>query len=141
MWFLFTHCAAVCFMTGVIWTMQILNYPLLAKVGADTFCDYEQAHNARFIRIVGPGVGATLLANVGLLITKPPALGWAGPIAAALVLTVIVASTALIQGPAHARLASGFDRDTHLRLVQSNWIRTGAWTLLATLDLWMLTQT
>lgn len=43
MWLVLVHAAAVWFMTGVIWTMQVLNYPLLARVGADSFTGYEQA--------------------------------------------------------------------------------------------------
>lgn len=141
MWLVLTHAAAVWFMTGVIWTMQVLNYPLLARVGADTFTDYEQAHNARFARVVGPGVGVTTLATVGLLLAKPTALDWATPIAAAVLLAVIVASTLAFQAPAHTRLADGYDRNVHARLVRSNWIRTAAWTAIAALDLLMINQT
>ena len=37
-------------MTGVLWTMQILNYPLLALVGRPAFTRYEEAHDRRFFR-------------------------------------------------------------------------------------------
>lgn len=134
------HAAAVWFMTGVIWTMQLLNYPLLARVGTDSFTDYERGHNARFVRVVGPGAGATTLATIGLLLAKPAELDWAAPIAAAVLLGVVIVSTVVLQAPAHTRLADGFDANVHARLVRTNWIRTTAWTALAALDLWMITQ-
>jgi hypothetical protein len=34
-----------CFMVGLIWTMQILNYPLLARIDPADVPRYEQAHN------------------------------------------------------------------------------------------------
>lgn len=141
MWLVLTHAVAVWFTTGVIWTLQVLNYPLLARVGADSFTGYEQAHNARFASVVGPGVGVTTLATAGLLVAKPAALDWAAPILAAALLVVVIASTVVLQAPAHTRLADGFDPNVHTRLVRSNWIRTSAWTALAALDLWMITQT
>lgn len=56
-------------------------------------------------------------------------------------LAVIVISTVLVQAPAHARLARGFDPVVHARLVRSNCVRTGAWTAPGVLDLWMFVQT
>jgi hypothetical protein len=38
-------------------------------------------------------------------------------------------STALVQAPIHGRLARGFDPALHRRLVRSNWVRTGLWTM------------
>ena len=46
--FLLLETAATTFMAGVLWTMQLLNYPLLALVGRDAFVGYESAHNRRF---------------------------------------------------------------------------------------------
>jgi hypothetical protein len=45
----------------------------------------------------------------------------------ALLLGGVWISTALLQAPAHGRLAQGFDAVVHRRLVRSNWIRTLAW--------------
>ena len=56
---LLVQTAAAWFMAGLIWTMQILNYPLLAKVDPADVPQYEQAHNRRFIWLVGPGVAVT----------------------------------------------------------------------------------
>jgi hypothetical protein len=47
-------------------------------------------------------------------------------------------STFFLQVPLHERLAQGFDAETHRSLVNTNWIRTAAWTLRAVLVLWLL---
>jgi len=54
--FLLVETTATIFMAGVLWTMQLLNYPLLALVGAEAFPGYEAAHNRRFALVVVPGV-------------------------------------------------------------------------------------
>ena len=58
---------ATVFMAGVLWTMQLLNYPLLALVGADAFPRYEAAHNRRFALVVVPGVLAAAAGGIGLV--------------------------------------------------------------------------
>ena len=45
--FLLSETAATIFMASVLWTMQVLDYPLLALVGRDAFVGYETAHNHR----------------------------------------------------------------------------------------------
>ncbi len=137
---LLAQTAAAWYGAGFIWTMQVLNYPLLARIGPDSFTAYETAHNARFIGVVGPGVVMALVTTALLFVVKPAAIPGAAPIAAAALLLVIVVSTILYQGRAHGRLARGFDPVVHATLVRSNWVRTAAWTILGLLDLWMLAQ-
>lgn len=59
------------FMTGLIWTMQILNYPLLALIAPDDVPGYEQEHNRRFGGLVGPGVLVTIVSGVIFLFSRP----------------------------------------------------------------------
>jgi hypothetical protein len=130
--------AAAWYGAGFIWTMQILNYPLLSRIGASSFAAYETAHNQRFAAVVAPGVVVVLTTTVLLFFVRPPAVPAAAPIAAAFLIGVILVSTVLWQAPAHGRLATGFDAAVHATLVRTNWIRTAAWTALGLLDTWML---
>ncbi len=130
--------AGAWFMAGSIWTMQILNYPLLALIGRESFIAYETAHNRRFIAVVGPGVAITTTTTVLLFFFRPRVIPLASVIAAAFLLMVVLVTTALYGAPAHTKLARGFDTNVHASLVRSNWVRTAAWTGLAVLDLWML---
>jgi hypothetical protein len=127
--------AASWFMTGLIWTMQILNYPLLALIDADGVPRYEQAHNRRFIWLVGPAVAVTAVTAAILLIWRPSGVPLAVPVVALVLLAVIIADTIRHGAPSHARLAQRFDADVHARLVRTNWIRTVAWSTLGVLDL------
>ena len=84
---------ASCFMAGLIWTMQILNYPLLALVDPRDVPRYEQAHNRRFIWLVGPGVIVALASTAVLLAGRPAGVPLIVPLAALALLAVIIATT------------------------------------------------
>jgi len=53
-------------------------------------------------------------------------------------LVVVWASTFTIQVPLHARLSTGFDENVWRRLVNTNWVRTIAWTGRGVIALLML---
>ena len=138
---LLLNVAAVLFMTGFIWTMQLVHYPLLDRVGTEAFAAYETDHNRLFFLVAGPGIVATLVSGVLLLFFRPTQVPLAAAIAGLLLFAAIVVSTALFQAPQHVKLSSGFDRDAYEFLLKTNWIRTLAWTVYALLGLWMLWQT
>ena len=133
---LLVQIASTCLLTGLIWTIQVVHYPLFADVGQETFTDYQAKHARRITVVVGPLMlieASTALAMVTFHpAVVPDWIPWTG---LALV-AVIWSSTALIQVPCHARLAAGFDLAAYRRLVRSNWIRTAAWTARATVLLW-----
>ena len=114
-------------MAGLIVFVQIVHYPLMARVGADSFVGYEGAHTVRTGWVVIPPMLAELGSAVWLAAILPPGqarqMAWVG----LGLLAVIWGSTALFQAPAHGRLVRGFDADVHRRLVRTNWIRTVAW--------------
>lgn len=117
------------FLVGLIWTIQVVHYPLFSQVGGDRFVAYEASHARLITFVVGPAMLIEAATTVLLVAARPPAIPawvvWTGLI----LLGVVWLSTAVIQVPAHARLADGFDATVHQRLVGSNWIRTVAWSL------------
>jgi uncharacterized membrane protein len=125
---LLANAVATVFMTGLIWFVQVVHYPLFARVGNDVFPAYSQAHQTLTTLVVGPPMLVEALTAALLVIARPAgtsaALAWTG---LALVI-VIWLSTAALQVPAHGRLVQGFDADTNALLVSSNWIRTVCWT-------------
>ena len=115
-------------MTGVIVFVQVVHYPLMARVGADRFREYEAEHTRRTTWVVAPpmlveaGTAIALIAFARDRVTEPQAwIGFA-------LLVVIWLSTAFLQVPQHRRLECGFDPAAHRRLVRSNWIRVAAWS-------------
>jgi hypothetical protein len=128
--------ATALFLTGLIWTIQIVHYPLFARVGPAQFPAYEAAHTASITPLVGPVMLLELLAALALVFARPPAIpAWAAWTALALV-ALIWASTILLQVPRHSQLASGFHPAAHAALVSSNWLRTAAWSARSALLLW-----
>jgi len=140
-WLLVLHALASVFMAGLIWTMQLVHYPLFAMVGDDggaaRFARYERAHMNRISLIVGPMMLLEACSAVGLLIVRPDGLpGWVVWLGFGLLLVNWV-STATLQGPMHQRLARQFDESLVRRLVATNWIRTAAWSARGVLAIGM----
>ena len=137
-WIFVVQLVSTLFMTGLIWFIQIVHYPLLAAVGSEGFCNYEHQHRLRTTWVVAPAMLAEALSAVWLVDhefgTEQAWLAWIGM---GLVLLIWV-TTAVWSVPAHERLTSGFDESALRRLVATNWIRTVGWSARSALVLAML---
>jgi hypothetical protein len=135
---LLIHLASTWFMTGLIWFVQVVHYPLFNQVGESVFSRYETIHTQSTTWVVGPVMLAELFSAGWLLWLAPEGIPgwklWAG----AGLLGIVWVSTALLQVPQHGLLASGFDQRAYETLVSTNWIRTVGWSLRGLLALWML---
>jgi hypothetical protein len=137
--------ASTLMMTGLIWLIQLVHYPLLAFVGkGDTFTAYTLQHTERITYLVAPLMlaeagCAVLWLYLNSILGLPAWHMWAG-----LVLVLIIwAATAFLSVPCHNILTGMFDAPTIQRLVDGNWVRTVAWSLRAGLVLygtWLLMQ-
>ncbi|MGA1599609.1 MAG: hypothetical protein ACO4AU_11190 [bacterium] len=135
---LLIHLASTWFMTGLIWFVQVVHYPLFNQVGESVFSRYETIHTQSTTWVVGPVMLAELFSAGWLLWLAPEGIPgwklWAG----AGLLGIVWVSTALLQVPQHGLLASGFDQRAYETLVSTNWVRTVGWSLRGLLALWML---
>jgi hypothetical protein len=137
---LLLQAAASCFLMGLIWIVQVVHYPLMSRVGADRFAEYERLHAAWITPVVGPAMLLEAALAAWLLMQPPAGIpGWSTKVGLALVV-LIWGVTFFVSVPCHAQLAAGFDAAAHDRLVSTNWIRTIACTARAALSLWMLWQ-
>ena len=132
------HAGATLMMTGLIWVVQRVHYPLFASVGRDTFIAYHDAHTRRVTWLVGPLMLVELAtaAWIALDASLPIATGWRWSGLA--LVGLIWMSTAALQVPQHTRLGRGHDIAVIRRLVAGNWVRTVAWTLRGVLSLGFL---
>lgn len=125
---LIVHVAATWFMTGLIWFVQVVHYPLMAGVGRPGFAAYEAEHTRRTSWVVVVPMVVEAATAVALVVVAhsdvPSVEAWIG---LALV-AVLWLSTALLQVPRHRELHDGFDPRAHARLVSSNTIRAVVWT-------------
>jgi hypothetical protein len=118
-------------LAGLIWTIQVVHYPLFDRVDRQRFVEFEQSHSSRISFLVGPLMGAELLLSGWLLFQRPTGVPLALSWVAFAVLMAVHATTVLCSVPAHSVLGRGFSETAHHRLVQTNWIRTAGWTVRA----------
>ncbi|MFK7740541.1 MAG: hypothetical protein AB8H80_09460 [Planctomycetota bacterium] len=131
------HLLATGYMTGLIWFVQVVHYPLFARVGEAGYRRYQDQHMARTTPVVLPPMMAELVLSGWLVAVAPPDAGmlaWTG----AVLLAIVWASTFFVQVPRHAKLQSGFEEAAWRQLVQSNWLRTAAWSARAAIAVLLL---
>jgi uncharacterized membrane protein len=125
---LLVNAAATWFLTGLIWVIQVVHYPLFSYAERATYRAFAEAHGRRISMVVGPAMLVELVTTAWLLASRPAALSFRAAWLGASLLVVTWLATALVQVPLHARLGEGYDSRAHAWLVTSNWIRTVAWT-------------
>ncbi len=125
----FIHVLVTITMTGIIWFIQLVHYPLLNLVGAAQFTTYEVAHTRLITWTVFPWMLIELGTGFLLLWRRPRQVtvvqAWIG----FGLLLVIWASTVFLQVPQHHILALGFNAAAQTKLVATNWLRTVVWSV------------
>jgi hypothetical protein len=123
------HLLAAAYMTGVIWFVQLVQYPMFHHTdGADGNAHAE--YTRRMGYVVLPVMVAELVLQTLWLAGSPTPAARTG----AVLLLAIWLSTFLLQVPCHRRLVrEGHNPAVQRRLVRTNWIRTLAWTARAVL--------
>jgi hypothetical protein len=81
---------------------------------------------------------ADLITALILMRVRPAGVSSTEVGAGLVLLLTIRVSSCLLQVPQHTVLLSGFNREAHLRLVRTNWIRTVAWSIRGLRVLYML---
>jgi hypothetical protein len=132
--------AATWFLTGLIWFVQVVHYPLFPSVGRQGFPSYERLHAMRTTWVVAPVMLLELVGAVWIVAAPPSGMtspaAWAG----LALLAIIWYSTAFVQVPCHRILGDQWDEAVGHRLVRSNWIRTAAWSGRAILAIVLLRE-
>jgi len=116
-------------MTGLIWFVQIVHYPLFAKVGSEQFILYEKFHNSLTTWVVGPVMLIEAATALVLAFRLGNSILWS----CLTLLAIVWLSTAFLQVPQHSILEAGFNAEAHRKLVSTNWIRTVLWSTRAIL--------
>ena len=138
-WFLL-NLIVTWYMVGLIWLIQIVHYPLFANIPAAAFPAYERQNIHRTAWVV---IGPMLLELFSaLLLWWSPPTGLSSTLLGTTLglLMLIWVSTFWLQAPQHQRLSERYDSYAQQLLVQTNWIRTLAWTVRGFLLAWALHQ-
>jgi hypothetical protein len=122
---------------GQIWLVQIVVYPLFARVGTPDYANYHQFYVSRIpLVVIVPGFLSFLL-PIPLALFGPDLPGW---MSAANITTGIIGLlvTVLLEIPRHNRLERAKNDDTIRELIRFNWPRTASITVQAFVTLMML---
>ena len=126
------------FMVGLIWLIQIVHYPLFKFVGKNEFQVYHNGHSVLITPLVGTVMIIELISSIFLVIFPPKNVSFTVSTIGVILVFIIWASTAFLQIPQHNILANVYELEAHKLLVQTNWIRTIAWSMRGFLLLYML---
>lgn len=129
-------------LTGLMWFVQIVHYPLFSSIGAAELPEYLNRQSVRMTRLVLIPMLFELLAAV-ILVAKPSPdevpveYAWIG----LTLVGLIWVSTIFVQVPLQVRLGNGYSEGLHRTLLLTNWVRTWAWTARSLLAFWLLVRT
>ncbi len=123
---LLLHAITTWVLCGLIWTIQVVHYPLFEDVGHENFSAFHGRHMWLITWIVAPLMFLEV-GSAGLL------LFWGERswlfLLSLVALAVVWLSTAIYQVPMHDQLVRGYNAELIRRLVLTNWWRTLAWTI------------
>ncbi|MBU6149655.1 MAG: hypothetical protein KGQ54_05620 [Verrucomicrobia bacterium] len=109
-------------MAGLIWFVQVVHYPLFAKIGNSPtyFAGHQKLTSFVVIPLmIAEGISATYLVAFRTHVSD---------IIGIILLTFIWLSTFCIQVPLHREILIKFSLKKAQRLTSSNWIRTLLWS-------------
>ncbi len=135
---LLANLAATWFLTGLVWFVQVVHYPLFCEVDPERFAAYHAAHVKLTTRVVVVPMCVELFASIGLVLFPPSGVAWPWVWVSLFLIVAIWVSTMLVQVRLHARLGAGWDRSVIRRLVATNLLRTFLWTTHALVLLYMV---
>ena len=122
-------------MTGIIWFVQVVQYPGFNHITPSNFADFHRFHVSKTGLVVIPPMiielGSSIWLTVGFnqyWLLNASGLG--------LVICIWI-STFAIQVPIHSALQEGAFEDAP-KLVSTNWIRTTLWSIKSALGAYLL---
>jgi len=128
--------ASSLFLTGLIWTIQCVHYPIFHRLEQSSFTEHIHFHKGAISLLVVPVMTIELGTSAWVAWSSQSytILHQSGLIAVILIWLV----TFFVQVPLHNKLSKVRSVDSINRLVASNWVRTILWSFKAILSLIIL---
>jgi hypothetical protein len=131
---LLANLAATLFLTGIVWFLQVVQFPLLLRLAKADFVAYVKAQRKRNTLLMALPMLVELVTAIWLLVTPLPHR----EVFHALVLLAFVWFVTFWSiVPLHSKLSRDYDESAIRILVRDNWIRTICWTGRAGFMIWM----
>jgi hypothetical protein len=112
----------------LIWLVQLIIYPGLARIPSSDFVKYHAWYVIRITMVVLPLMVCEIIIAIAWFFLQDSLLY---PMVAGGLVMLVWCSTFTFQVPIHKSLQAGKDQSKINRLVATNWIRTVAWSLKA----------
>jgi hypothetical protein len=127
------------YILGVTWLVQIVVYPLFAKVGSKEYITYHTFYSSQIpLPIILPGFASFLL-PIALIFFRPESVSLGLALANMVCGLVALLVTVLLEIPRHDQLERGGKQEVVIQeLIRYNWPRTLGITGSAVLTLMML---
>lgn len=127
---LFANLLVTFYLIGLVWLIQVVQYPGFAKVGTKNFLEYHQAHVSSIFWVVAIPMVIELILSLGLLIARPPQVDMILNVFLFAMVLLVWGVTFFTAIPLHNQLeTNGLNLEIIRKLTNINWIRTIAWTL------------
>jgi hypothetical protein len=132
---LVTNLAVTLFLTGLVWELQVVQFPLMLHAAELDFPDYVKYQRTRNTLLMAPVMLIELITGGWLL--ADPHLPHRDLFHAALLILIIWTVTFASIVPIHSKLVRGYDQRLLRTLIRRNWIRTACWSLRSAILLWI----
>lgn len=124
------------FLTGVIWFVQVVQYPGFHKIMDDNFQQFHRFHIVRISFVVTLPMIIELITSAWLIASFEQF--WMFNTVGLGLVTGIWISTFAVQLPIHRKLQKQHTPQLITRLIHTNWIRTILWTTKTGLGIYLL---
>ncbi len=121
---------------GLIWTVQLVHYPMFHRFEKESFEEHIKFHGFRISLIVVPLMVIELVSSFSLafFVSSDNVLHLIGFFIVLLIWLV----TFFVQVPLHSKLTMGYSAETVNKLVSTNFIRTVLWSIKAIIGVFIL---
>ena len=103
-WVVVANLASAWFMTGLIWLVQLVHYPLLAVVPPQAARSVAEAHQERTAWVVSVPMLVEGVSTLWLMFDRPAGVAWGWAWAGGVCVAVWLVSTVSLSVPRHQRM-------------------------------------
>jgi hypothetical protein len=137
---LLANTSATLIMVGLIWFVQRVHYPLLAKFEVGQQREVGNEHQRRTSQVVALPMLIEGVSTLVLLVDRPEQVTLVLPWLGAFLLAISLGSTIFLSVPLHQKMVDQPSAEIGVKLVATNWPRTMSWTIRGVVCLVMCAQ-
>ena len=127
-------------MVGLIWFVQRVHYPFLAKFNVGQQREVGNEHQRRTSQVVALPMLIEGVSTLVLLVDRPEQVTLVLPWLGAFLLAISLGSTIFLSVPLHQKMVDQPSAEIGVKLVATNWPRTMSWTIRGVVCLVMCAQ-